>query len=299
MVNKVYNLFINSKNKNQYENNNNLTIYFSNDEIITLNNNEYINVNVVSFSMLNSIYNVSEYSGNNKFVLQEYSLNGILDIENNITIPSGNYSVLTLKDTLNNLLSNKINISYNTATNTYTYKKLNEFKKYYINPLKCYKLLGINDIVEITTNGINSSFVNMVDFQQVIIRSPTLNFENYSLDNIKNKSNFLTNSDILFWFNKQDIEPFKTINYRNEDCGTNFNYNLLNRYINILNFQIVNEYDEPINDCPDYLLQLQFTINEKNNDIIEVVSIEIIKILKDIQFILLNIINIFSRFIKK
>ena len=44
-------------------------IYFDNDEI-NVNPNEGVNVNVVSFSMLNSMYNVNQYSGNNVFTLR-------------------------------------------------------------------------------------------------------------------------------------------------------------------------------------------------------------------------------------
>ena len=165
--------------------------------------------------------------------------------------------------------------------------------------MKCDRLLGISSITEITTNGYIGSFVNMVDYQQVILKCPTFKYENFSLDNIQNKNNILSNSDYLFWFNKQDIEPFKTINYRNEDCGTNFSYNLLNRYINIINLQVVNEFDELIEDCPDYLLQLQVSVIEKNDDIIQLIGIQVLRLLKDIHFVLLNFIGIFSRLIKK
>ena len=40
---------------------------FDNDEI-NVNPNEGLNVNVVSFSMLNSMYNVNQHTGNNKFL---------------------------------------------------------------------------------------------------------------------------------------------------------------------------------------------------------------------------------------
>ena len=115
MTNKNDIIFINSRYRNSYENTNNFTIYFSNDEIITLKNSEYINVNVVSFSMLNAMYNVSQFTGNNTFILQQYTLDNILETNTNIIIPYGNYSVLTLRDTLNSLLSNKISITYDTA----------------------------------------------------------------------------------------------------------------------------------------------------------------------------------------
>ena len=33
------------------------------------------------------------------------------------------------------------------------------------------------------------------------------------MDNIQDKNNFIAISDYLYWINKQDIEPFKMINY--------------------------------------------------------------------------------------
>ena len=67
---------------------------------------------VVSFSMLNSMYNVNQCSSNNTFVLVGSSGN------TNITIPYGNYNVYTLLNQLNSLLSPYINlkVSYNVAT---------------------------------------------------------------------------------------------------------------------------------------------------------------------------------------
>ena len=66
--NKVFNIFINSANRSVNDKSYDLTVYFDSDEII-VNPNEGVNVNVVSFSMLNSMYNVNQNTGNNKFIL--------------------------------------------------------------------------------------------------------------------------------------------------------------------------------------------------------------------------------------
>jgi hypothetical protein len=63
----------------------------------------------------------------------------------------------------------------------------------------------------------------MVNYQQVILRCP--------MDNIQDEDKFLAYSDILYWINKQDVEPFKTINYKKEDCVTLYNYNVVNRIL--------------------------------------------------------------------
>ena len=60
------------------------------------------------------------------------------------------------------------------------------------------------------------------------------------MDNIQDKKKFIAVSDILYWVNKQDVEPFKMINYKNEDCGTLYSYNVINRSFSTLNFRLVN-----------------------------------------------------------
>ena len=78
----------------------------------------------------------------------------------------------------------------------------------------------------------------MVNYQQIILRCPTFVFENCSMDNIQDKNNFIAVSDILYWFNKQDIEPFKMINYsnsipQNQECYEQGKANVVNTCIKL------------------------------------------------------------------
>lgn len=285
--NKIYNIFINSANRKAQENVYDFDLYFDNDEII-VKPNEGININVVSFSMMNSMYNVNQYTKNNTFILTNKSTN----TDTTFTIPYGNYNVYTFMAELNRVLAGIINVSYNVATNTYTYKNLTLIE-YNINPSNCSKLLGLIKKTDISAmSSITSGFVNMVDYQQVILRCPTLVFESNSMDNIQDQDDFISVSDILYWINKQDVEPFKMINYKNEDCSTLYSYNIINRNINRLNFKLGNEYNEPIYDAPDYLLQLQISVYEKDANFFKEATIQALKLLNDIYFTLLNIINL-------
>ena len=47
-------------------------------------------------------------------------------------------------------------------------------------------------------------------------------------------------SDFLYWINKQDVEPFKMIIYRNKDCCTFYSYDVFNTRLSCLNFKLVN-----------------------------------------------------------
>jgi len=278
--NKVYNIYINSANRGINEKTYNFTEFFDNQEI-QVERNEGVNVNIVSFSLLNSMYNISQYSRNNTFILCNITLNSDITI----TIPYGNYSVYTFRDQLNVLLANIITVTYNVATNTYTYKNISASSySYSINPLTCSKLLGLTTTTSISPLGTTSTYVNMVSYQQVILRCPTLVFESNSLDNIQDKNNFISVSDILYWVNKQDVEPFKMINYKNEDGSTLYNYNVVNRSFSYFNFKLTNELDEPIYDAPDYLLQLQIIIYDKDNSYFKEAMIQASKLLNDIYF---------------
>ena len=283
--NKVFNIYINSANRNQIEKVYDFTIFFDNDELI-INPNEGVNVNVVSFSLLNSMYNVNQYSSNNTF-----NLIGSLG-SSTITIPYGNYNVYTLMNQLNSLLTGCITVSYNVATNSYTYTNINSPLTYSINPLNCSKLLGLSKTTSISTSGTTSGYVNMVNYQQVILKCPTLVFENNAMDNIQDKNNFIAVSDFLYWINKQDIEPFKMINYKNEDCSTVYSYNVINRNFSSFNFKLVNEYNQPIYDAPDYLLQLQISVFDKDNGYFKEAALQALKLLNDIYFAILNMISL-------
>jgi hypothetical protein len=159
--------------------------------------------------------------------------------------------------------------------------------------------LGLPDTTAITPEGVVSGYVNMVNYQQIILRCPSLVFESCSLDNIQDKKIFFSISDFLYWVNKQDVEPFKMVNYKNDDCGTVYSYNVANRKFNTLNFKLVNEFNEFIYDAPDFLLQLQITVFDKDNAYFKEASLQVLKLLNDIYFILLNIVSFFGVFQRK
>ncbi len=81
------------------------------------------------------------------------------------------------------------------------------------------------------------------------------------------------------------------INYKNEDCSTVYSYNVLNQNFNSLNFKLVNEYNQPILDAPDFLLQLQINVFDKDNNYFKEAMLQGLKLLNEIYFLLLNLFN--------
>lgn len=281
----TYNLFINSKNRNSNEKSYDYTLMLKNQ--IMVKNNEYINVNVMSFNMINSMYNVSSILKNNTFDIEKRTLADVFVSSSTYTIPDGNYSVLTLRDTLKVLLNGIINVSYNFANNTYTFVRTDTANRYYIKNINCSKLIGIFTTREITTSPYTGSYINMVNYQQIVLKTD-LQHQSLNQDTITDANNDLNISQILFWTNKQDVEPFKAISYTNYG-GNCFAYNIVNNNISSIRFTLCNERNELITDADEWLLHLQFVVRQKEEKSLIDIAKEVIKLLTDINYLLMNI----------
>lgn len=285
------NVFISSKNRDINSKPYDFTCYFP-DNLISCLPTQGIKMNIISFDMINSMYNIN--TNNNSFQLIETDLNGDNAILYDIIIPEGNYNV---KDIANYINSNNtlMNITYNSITNKYIYNKLNNLTKTYIHINNSGSFLGFDngDYIEIETNTISNNKLNIVYSNKVIIRASNLSFEASSLENINNRLNTFEISNIILWLSKNDIAPFQVISYNNEDGGNSYCYNLYNRTINNIHFLITNEYDEVIEDCPEWTMSIQFSIYERKDE-------EIVKILTIMNSYLREIyvfMNLFFSFI--
>lgn len=282
----TYNLFINSKSRQSTETSFDYSLILKNQ--IMVKHNEYISVNVMSFHMLNSMYNVSSTLKNNTFDIEKRTLAGVIVNTLSYTIPDGNYSVLTLRDVLNSLLADIASISYNYASNTYTFVKTDSTYRYFIKNIKCSKLIGISSTTElIASPGITGSYVNMVNYQQIVLKTDLVH-ESLNQDTVTDSNNDLNISQILFWTNKQDVEPFKAISYVNHG-GNPFSYNILNTNISSIRFMLCNEMNQPITDAGEWLLHLQFVVNERQDYTLLQIAKQIIKLLSDTNWLLMNI----------
>lgn len=277
---KTITSFIKSSNRGSNEKPYDFSIDYP-DGVLTCNGDEYMEVNVVSFDMINTMYNI--YSNNNEFIIRR----GTTDTT--YTIPEGNYSVKTFMATMIELMNEPhIIMSYNTAQNTYTFKKLAGITQlYYLIPHKIWSIINLlpTNPYNIPVAGFNTGYVNLVNYSKIILRTEGLNYyysniENYgSLYGVRNSS---TLSNIIFWACKSDIEPFKVIKYNNEDAGRSFNYRIENREINNLTLQLRNENNEFITDAPDYLIALQFNFYKRDDNTIKNAIVSINKLLNEI-----------------
>jgi hypothetical protein len=288
---KTITSFIKSSNRSDNEKSYNFSIDYP-DGVLTCNGDEYMEVNVISFDMINTMYNIN--STNNEFIIRRGTT------YTTYTIPEGNYSVKTFMAMMSGLINDvNIIISYNTAQNTYTFtKKAGITQLHYIIPSKIWGIINLLPTTEynIPVAGFNTGYINLVNYSKIIIRTEGIN---YYYSNIENygKPNSSTLSNIIFWACKSDIEPFKVIKYNNEDAGRSFSYKIENKEINNLTLQLKNENNEFILDAPDYLIALQFNFYKVDDNIIKLTMISINKLLNEIYTTLifamkrLNLLN--------
>jgi len=283
----IVNAFISSAARDASDTIYNFNVSFPNGLIKANPDNQGIKINVISFDMLNTMYNIN--SNNNSFQLyKKDTLFGTYYID------SGNYSVLTLKNWLNTTLNGMINVSYNTAQNTFTYTNVNGANTYKLKSINAASILGLvnNTQITIPTTGYTGTYVNMVNYNKLIIRTPNISYEVGSVENLLGGD--IKISSILFWQSKQNIEPFREITYNNEDAGNSFCYNIFNHEINTINFQLTNEKGNFITDAPDYLLGLQFIIYQKDEDLMTGYVQSMLQYIKDIYFVMLWFMEYFN-----
>ena len=281
---KTITSFIKSSNRAIGENTYNFSIDFT-DGVLSCDNNEYMEINVLSFDMINSMYNIN--SNNNQFIIRR----GTTDTT--YTIPIGNYSVKTFLTQLQGLINDPhIIITYNTAQNTYTFTKNGTSQLHYIIPSKIWGLINLlpTTIYEITTTGFNTGFINLVNYSKIILRTEGINYYYSNIENYGAR-NTATLSNIIFWKTKSDVEPFSLLKYNNEDGGNSFSYKIENKEINNISFLLKNENNEFITDAPDYMVALQFNFYRVEDDIMKLNIISINKIINEIYNILIFALN--------
>lgn len=264
MKKKTITSFIHSKNRTADDKVNNFAVDYP-DGIISCKDNEYIELNVVSFDMPFNMYNIN-------------ATNNCMKVNETLKyIPYGNYSVKTFRTTLLSLLPVGTAITYNDAQNTYTFTGTGT-----IQPITMGALIGLPNNIGVSINNLTTGLINLSSFSKIILRTQGITYYQSNVENLQvSSSNLQLFSDIIFWKNKQDIEPFKIIAYNNEDGGNNFCLEVQDKMIFRLQFQLKNERNEFIEDAAEWMAVIQYNIYEKQDDVIKNTIVSLYKLLND------------------
>jgi hypothetical protein len=264
MKKKTITSFIHSKNRTADDKVYNFAVDYP-DGIISCKDNEYIELNVVSFDMLNNMYNIN-------------ATNNCLKVNETLKyIPYGNYSVKTFRTTLLSLLPIETTMIYNDAQNTYTFTGTGT-----IQPITMGSLIGLPNNIEVPINNLTTGLINLSSFSKIILRTQGITYYQSNVENLQvASSNLQLFSDIIFWKNKQDVEPFKIIAYNNEDGGNNFCLEVQDKMIFRLQFQLKNERNEFIEDAAEWMAVIQYNIYERQDDVIKNTIVSLYKLLND------------------
>ena len=264
MKKKTITSFIHSKNRTADDKVYNFAVDYP-DGIISCKDNEYIELNVVSFDMPFNMYNIN-------------ATNNCLKVNETLKyIPYGNYSVKTFRTTLLSLLPVGTAITYNDAQNTYTFTGTGT-----IQPITMGALIGLPNNIQVSIDNLTTVLINLSSFSKIILRTQGITYYQSNVENLQvSSSNLQLFSDIIFWKNKQDVEPFKIIAYNNEDGGNNFCLEVQDKMIFRLQFQLKNERNEFIEDAAEWMAVIQYNIYERQDDVIKNTIVSLYKLLND------------------
>ena len=272
MKKKTITSFIHSKNRTADDKVYNFAVDYP-DGIISCKDNEYIELNVISFDMLNNMYNINatnnclKVNGENKYIIY------------------GNYTVKTFRTILLTLLPTGTVITYNDAQNTYTFTGAGT-----IQPITMGAVLGMPNNIQVPINNLTTGLINLSAFSKIILRTQGITYYQSNVENLQVSSSQLQLfSDIIFWKNKQDIKPFEIIAYNNEDGGNSFCLEVQDKSIYRLQFQLKNERNEFVEDAAEWMAVIQFNIYERQDNIIKDTIVSLYRLLNDFYISFLTI----------
>lgn len=104
------------------------------------------------------------------------------DDETTYQIPEGNYTVYTLRDALNTLLTGKFTVSYNIASNKYTFTASNPNYKLYA--YESGQFLGLTNHMDYTGTFSSSHPINLTYFNTIYLNCD-IPSSSHSIDNLR------------------------------------------------------------------------------------------------------------------
>lgn len=273
MFEKV-NVFINSKNRAANEVVSNFNVAIPDALLRLYNKNEYWTLNVNYFSCFNSWYNC-QTNFNDQFQIIYYDNENNINEIMNLRLSEGNPDVYDIKNQLNKLLKNHVNVNYDKPKNIYIFKRTSivttDKHKLYLNIINAEDFLGFsknkrNILIELPllTDVFSEKPINVIGDEAITISiNGDASLETSTIDNFSTKEYMA--SDIIFC-QPIDVPPYSLLQYANEDSGDSFQFRLKPiKDIKYFNLKIKNQDNEIIPTMTDYILTLQFIKHKTQN----------------------------------
>jgi hypothetical protein len=144
------NIYINSKNRDLNESISHFTVRIP-PNLLRLQQNEYFTLNVNGFYCYNSWFNCID-GFNNEFEIIMKNINNEVVMVYHYNLNDGNPNVNDVKTNLNNLLVNKVVVSYDKQRNKFIFKRIlpvsSENYSMYIKIINSEDFLGFYKVIE-------------------------------------------------------------------------------------------------------------------------------------------------------
>ena len=288
------NIYINSKNRDLSEQISNFTVRIP-QNLLRLSQGEYFTLNVNGFYCYNSWFNCIDNFNNEFHII-------IKNIDNEVIqtyvykLNDGNPNVNDVKSNLNNLLLNKVNITYDKQRNKFIFKRTlavsTQNYRMYLKIINSEDFLGfyksdrdIEILLPYLQNVYSNNIINILGDEAIIIKiNGDCILAGNTVDNFGTET--YEPSNIIF-MKPIDVPSNGLLKYNNEDGGDSFHYRLANvEQITWFTLTVYNQDNELIPNFSDYILLLQFIRHKTEEGKVEILLNSLLDYVKQIYLMI-------------
>ena len=288
------NIYINSKNRDLSETISNFTVRIP-QNLLRLSQGEYFTLNVNGFYCYNSWFNCIDNFNNEFHII-------IKNIDNEVIqtyvykLNDGNPNVNDVRTNLNNLLLNKVNITYDKQRNKFIFKRTlpvsTQQYRMYLKIINSEDFLGfyksdrdIEILLPYLQNVYSNNIINILGDEAIIIKiNGDCILAGNTVDNFGTET--YEPSNIIF-MKPIDVPSNGLLKYNNEDGGDSFQYRLANvEQITWFTLTVNNQDNELIPNFSDYILLLQFIRHKTEEGKVEILLNSLLDYVKQIYLMI-------------
>ena len=288
------NIYINSKNRDLNESISNFTVRIP-QNLLRLEQGEHFSLNVNGFYCYNSWFNCIDNFNNEFHII-------IKNIDNEVIqtyvykLNDGNPNVNDVRTNLNNLLLNKVNITYDKQRNKFIFKRTlpvsTQQYRMYLKIINSEDFLGfyksdrdIEILLPYLQNVYSNNIINILGDEAIIIKiNGDCILAGNTVDNFGTET--YEPSNIIF-MKPIDVPSNGLLKYNNEDGGDSFHYRLANvEQITWFTLSVYNQDNELIPNFSDYILLLQFIRHKTEEGKVEILLNSLLDYVKQIYLMI-------------